>query len=204
MELKAFARIAAPFDGVVTTRSVDVGDLVNAGAGGQAQAMFTVANVATIRVYVQVPQAASAAIHPGLTASLVLPEYPSKTFRARYVTGSGAIGEQSGALLVELAADNPDGALKPGAYADVKIQLPALKSQLRLPASVLVYRAGGAQVAVVDSSSRVTLRDVKIAKDLGPLIELASGVSPGDRVIDSPPDSLQAGDLVRVVTRGGA
>ena len=195
MELKAFARIAAPFD---------VGDLVNAGAGGQAQAMFTVANVATIRVYVQVPQAASAAIHPGLTASLVLPEYPSKTFRARYVTGSGAIGEQSGALLVELAADNPDGALKPGAYADVKIQLPALKSQLRLPASVLVYRAGGAQVAVVDSSSRVTLRDVKIAKDLGPLIELASGVSPGDRVIDSPPDSLQAGDLVRVVTRGGA
>ena len=180
-----------------------MGDLVNAGAGGAAQALFTVSNISKIRAYVQVPQAASAAIRPGLTASLTLPEYPGKTFLARYVTGSGAIGEQSGALLVELSADNPDGALKPGAYADVKLQLPALKGGLRLPATVLIYRAGGAQVAVVDSASRVVLRDVKIARDLGSVIELASGVSTSDRVVDSPPDSLQSGDLVRVVTRGG-
>ena len=203
LALKAFARITAPFDGVVTARNIDVGDLVNAGAGGAAQALFTVSNISKIRAYVQVPQAASAAIRPGLTASLTLPEYPGKTFLARYVTGSGAIGEQSGALLVELSADNPDGALKPGAYADVKLQLPALKGGLRLPATVLIYRAGGAQVAVVDSASRVVLRDVKIARDLGSVIELASGVSTSDRVVDSPPDSLQSGDLVRVVTRGG-
>ena len=203
LALKAFTRITAPFDGVVTARNIDVGDLVNAGAGGAAQALFTVSNISKIRVYVQVPQAASAAIRPGLTAALTLPEYPGKTFLARYVTGSGAIGEQSGALLVELSAENLDGALKPGAYADVKLQLPALKGGLRLPVTVLIYRAGGAQVAVVDSASRVVLRDVKISRDLGSVIELASGVSNSDRVVDSPPDSLQSGDLVRVVTQGG-
>jgi len=202
LALKAFARITAPFDGVVTARNIDVGDLVNAGAGGASQALFTVSNISRIRAYVQAPQAMSAAIRPGLTATLTLPEYPGRTFLARYVTGSGAIGEQSGALLVELSADNPDGALKPGAYADVKLQLPALKGGLRLPSTVLIYRSGGAQVAVVDSASRVVLRDVKIARDLGSVIELASGVSTGDRVVDSPPDSLQSGDLVRVVTRG--
>ena len=203
LALKAFSRITAPFDGVVTARAIDVGDLVNAGAGGSAQALFTIANVARIRVYVQVPQAASAAIRPGLSASLTLPEYPGRTFPARYVTGSGAIGEQSGALLVELEAANPEGILKPGAYADVKLQLPALKGGLRLPATVLIYRAGGAQVGVVDRTGHVTLRDVKIARDLGPVIELASGLAAGDRVIDSPPDSLQSGDLVRVASPGG-
>ena len=203
LALKAFARITAPFDGVVTARTIDIGDLVNAGSGGQAQALFTISNVSKIRIYVQAPQAVSAGVKPGLSASLTLPEYPGRTYPARFVTASGAIGQESGALLVELEADNADGLLKPGAYAEVKLKLPALTGGLRLPASTLIFRSGGAQIAVVDAQSHVVLHDVRIGRDLGSVIELASGLGPQDRVIDNPPDSLAAGDLVRVVQQGG-
>ena len=205
LALKAFARITAPFDGVVTARTLDIGDLVNAGSGGQAQALFTLSNVAKIRVYVQAPQSVSAAIRPGLLASLTLPELPDRVFSAKFVTASGAIGADSGALLVEFEADNADGALKPGAYAEVKLKLPTLKGGVRIPATTLIFRSGGAQVAVVDSACHVALRTIRIARDLGATLELASGVTAQDRVIDNPPDSLQAGDLVRVThPEGGA
>ncbi len=205
LSLKAFARITAPFDGVVTARTLDIGDLVNAGAGSQAQALFTISNVAKIRVYVQAPQSVSAAIKPGLLANLTLPEFPDRVFSAKLITASGAIGADSGALLVELEADNADGALKPGAYAEVKLKLPTRKGGVHIPATTLIFRSGGAQVAVVDGANRVALRNIRIARDLGATLELASGVTAQDRIIDNPPDSLQAGDLVRVIhPEGGA
>ncbi len=196
--LKAFARITAPFDGVVTSRSVDVGALINAGAGSDGSPLFRVQDVHQMRVYVDVPQDYSAQIHSGLTATLTVPEYPGKVFSASLDSTSRAISDKSNALLVELLADNSDGSLKPGVYAQVTLNLPTDRGQLEVPASALVFRHRGLQVATVQPNDRVRMKPVTIAVDLGTKVEIGTGLSPTDRVIDNPPDSISSGDLVRI------
>lgn len=196
--LKSFAHIAAPFDGVVTSRSVDVGALINAGSGADGSPLFRVQDVHQMRVYVDVPQDYSAQIHPGLTATLTVPEYPGKVFTASLDSTSSAINDKSNALLVELLADNPDGALKPGEYARVTLNLPNSRGQLEIPASALVFRHRGLQVATVEPNHRVQMKPVTIAVDLGTKVEIDTGLSPTDRVVDNPPDSISSGDLVRI------
>jgi len=211
LALKAFARIVAPFDGVVTARRTDIGDLVNAGtgnagAGGGAPTseLFDVAKVDRLRLYVHVPQSYSARITPGMTAELTVPEHPGRTFKARLSSTSEAVSDNSGTLLVELAVDNADGALKAGDYAQVTFDLAASPvgagpGPLSVPAAALLFRKEGTQVATVDRASRVVLESVKIGADLGQTVEISSGLSAADRVIDNPPDSIATGDLVRVV-----
>jgi RND family efflux transporter MFP subunit len=196
--LKSFARITAPFDGVVTSRSVDVGALINAGAGADGAPLFRVQDVHQMRVYVDVPQDYSAQIRPGLTATLTAPEYPGKVFTASLDSTSRAINDKSNALLVELLADNPDGALKPGEYARVTLNLPADQGQLEVPASALVFRHRGLQVATVKPNDRVQMKPVTIAVDLGTKVEIGTGLSPTDHIIDNPPDSIASGDLVHI------
>jgi membrane fusion protein, multidrug efflux system len=196
--LKKFARITAPFDGVVTSRAVDVGALINAGAGTDGSPLFRVQDIHQMRVYVDVPQNYSAQIRPGLTATLTLPEYPGKVFTASLDSTSRAINDKSNALLVELLADNRDGVLKPGEYARVSLNLPAAGGQLEVPASALVFRHRGLQVATVLSNHRVLMKPVTIAVDLGTKVEIGTGLSPTDRVIDNPPDSISSGDLVHI------
>jgi multidrug efflux system membrane fusion protein len=204
LALKSFSRITAPFAGVVTARRTDIGDLVNAGAGATANSeLFDVAKVDKLRLYVRVPQSFSARIAPGATADVTVPEYLNRHFTATLTTTSNAVSDNSGTLLVEMAVDNRDGALKAGDYAHVKFNLPAPTSvgntQLRIPASALLFRKGGTEVAVVQSDSRVQIRHVTVGLDLGQFLEIASGLQASDRVIDNPPDSVASGDLVRVV-----
>jgi RND family efflux transporter MFP subunit len=196
--LKSFARITAPFDGTVTSRSVDIGALINAGAGSSGTPLFTVQDVHQMRVYVDVPQDYSAQIRSGLTATLTVPEYPGKVFPATLDSTSRAISDKSNTLLVELLANNPDGALKPGEYARVTLRLPSGGATLEVPASALVFRRRGLQVATVLANDRVLMKSVTIAVDLGTKVEIGTGLSRSDRVIDNPPDSISSGDLVRI------
>jgi multidrug efflux system membrane fusion protein len=200
--LKGFARITAPFDGIVTSRSVDIGALINAGAGSDGTPLFTVQDVHRMRVYVDVPQDYSAQIRPGVTATLTVPEYPGRVFSAALDCTSRAINEKSNALLVELLADNPDGVLKPGEYARVMLSLPAGGGRLEVPASALVFRHRGLQVATVLSNNRVLMKPVSIAVDLGTKVEIGTGLTRSDRVVDNPPDSIASGDLVRIAAPG--
>lgn len=194
---KAFARIIAPFNGVVTSRTAEIGALAT--AGGSGAPLFTVADISRIRAYVRVPQSYSASIKPGLTATLSLPEYPGRTFPAALDSTSNAISQQSGTLLVELVAPNPDGALKPGSFAQANFALPkgAVAGQ-SLPATTVLFRKRGVEVAVVGPDNHVHIKPISITQDLGPTVVIAASLSPDDRVVDNPPDSLAEGDLVRV------
>jgi RND family efflux transporter MFP subunit len=196
--LEQFKRIVAPFDGVVTARNTDIGALINAGSNGTAGQLFKVADVHEMRVFVQVPQELSAGIHSGQLADLHLPQYPDRVFKATVATTSQSINQASRTLLVELHSDNTDGVLQPGTYAEVHFELPDNPHMVRIPASALVFRQDGMEVAVVGPRDHVELRPVTLGRNLGTDVEVLKGIDPSDRVIDSPPDSLATGDLVHV------
>jgi RND family efflux transporter MFP subunit len=205
--LEQFKRIVAPFDGIVTARNTDIGALINAGSGagaGSAPQLFRVADVHQMRVFVQVPQGISAGIHDGLKADLYLPQYPQRHFEAVVATTAQAINMQSRTMLVELHADNPDGLLQSGTYAEVHFQLPGDPAIVRIPASALVFRQEGMQVAVLGAADRIELRHVTLGRNLGTEVEVLTGLAPTDRVVDSPPDSLATGDLVRLEKDGAS
>jgi multidrug efflux pump subunit AcrA (membrane-fusion protein) len=152
---------------------------------------------------VQVPQSDSAQIKGGQKASLTLPQYPGRGFPATVVSDAGAVSSQSGALLVELEVKNPDGALKPGDFAQVRFDLPPATGVVRVPASALIFRSAGLRIATVTPDGRAHLHKAQVARDLGQQVELNGGVTPADRVIDTPPDSLEDGDLVRIAPPEG-
>jgi RND family efflux transporter MFP subunit len=195
--LESFKRITAPFDGIVTARTTDIGALINAG-GGNGPELFSVSDARQLRVYVSVPQDEAAAIKPGMTATLTVPERPGVKFNAKLVDTDDAITPSSGTLLVQLAVDNQDGLLIPGEYTEVHFALPTNSHALSIPASSLIFRQQGLQVAVVGNDNRAVLKPVSIATDLGTHVEIASGLNATDRVIDNPPDSLASGDEVRL------
>jgi RND family efflux transporter MFP subunit len=199
--LTGFTRLRAPFDGVVTTRTAEIGALVVSG-NSAAQPLFTVADVRRIRALVRVPQAYSAQIHTGMAVKLALPEYAGRSFTATLTRTAGAVDPVSGTVLVELQAPNGDRALKPGAYAQATFPIHGGRA-VRLPPSALMVGEDGTRVAVLGADGRATLRPVTISRDLGRTVEIGAGLNPNDRVIDSPPDSLQTGDRVRVLQSGG-
>lgn len=196
-DLSNFKRITAPFDGTVTSRAVDVGALVTVGAPGSTP-LFTVADDSKVRVYVNMPQNYSAQIRPGMAASFTVPEYPGRTFKASLAASAGSVDPQTGAVLIQLQADNSDSALKPGDYAQVQFDLPASKDTVRLPASALIFNDTGTVVAVVGRDNRVAMKQITILRDYGTSVEIASPLTGHDRVVDNPPDSLRPGDAVRV------
>jgi len=195
---KAYATLRAPFAGTVTVRSADIGDLVGPGATTQ-QPVFAVADVHRIRIYVNVPQSYSAAMATGLPATLTVPDYPGRSFAAQVIGNSGAITPQTGTFQVQLAAANPQRALKPGGYAQVRFAVPGAVGTVQIPSTTLLFRAEGTQIATVDTNGRVNLHKVTIGRDLGGSVEIAAGLAPGERIVDSPPDSIAQGELVRVV-----
>jgi RND family efflux transporter MFP subunit len=202
--LKGFAKITAPFDGFVTTRKIDIGALVNAGAAAAANSeLFDVAEVDKLRLYVRTPQSYISRIHPGMGAVITVPEYPGRTFPAVLTSTSNAVNDNSGTLLVELLVQNPGDVLKAGDYAEVTFDLPTTgptsSGSLRLPSSALLFLKTGLEAAVVGPDDRVHLRPVKVGRDLGSSMEISSGLSTTDRVINNPPDSIAEGELVRVI-----
>ena len=199
--LQGFKKITAPFDGVVTARETDIGALINAGSGtggGNGPELFRVADIQRVRVYVQVPQQMSAGIRPGLTADLRLPQYPDKTFKAEVATTSSAINLNARTLLVELHADNPDGMLQPGAYAQATFELPSNPNVVRIPTSALVFRERGMEVAIISPGDRIELKPITLGRNLGTEVEVLKGLALTDRLVNSPPDSLTSGDVVRI------
>lgn len=194
---KSYATIRAPFAGVVTARNADIGDLVGPAAGSQ-QPMFAIADVRHIRLYVSVPQSYSAAMEPGLTATLTVPDYPGRTFAARVAGTSSSINPQTGTLQVQLVADNVGQALKPGGYGEVIFAVPGQRGAVTVPSSALVFRAAGMQVATVGPDSRIQLHHVTIGSDQGGTVQVISGLSPRARIVDNPPDSIANGEQVHV------
>jgi RND family efflux transporter MFP subunit len=197
--LESFKKLVAPFDGIVTARNTDVGQLINVGSGSN-QALFTVSDAHKLRVYVSAPQVDAAAIQSGLAATITVPERPGMTFKAKMVDTSNAITPSSGTLLVQLTVDNSAGLLFPGEYTAVHLALPGDTNTVTIPASSLIFRQDGLQVAVVGKDDRAQLRSVTISTDLGSTVQISSGLRPDDKVINNPPDSLVQGDLVRLAT----
>ena len=200
--LEAFKRIIAPFDGIVTQRNTDVGALINAGSGvggGTGPQLFRVADVHEMRVFVQVPQEISSGMRAGLTAEMTLPQYPDKTFKAKVSTTSEAINKTSRTLLVELHAENTDNLLQPGTFAQVRFNLADSPGTLRIPTSALIFREDGAQLAILGPGNKVEMKAVKLGRNLGTEFEVLNGLAATDTVINSPPDSLSEGEVVKVV-----
>lgn len=197
-ELESFKRIVAPFDGTVVARNTDIGALINAGQASGTE-LFRVADTRRLRIYVQVPQAYVAAAKPGLAANLLFVEHPGHPYVAKVTRTANAIDPVSRSLQVELALDNPNGELLPGAYTEVHFKLPASAQSLRLPPTTLLFRSAGLQVATVGADNRVVLRKVVQGRDFGTSVEVLSGVGPDDRIINNPPDSITDGATVHVV-----
>jgi RND family efflux transporter MFP subunit len=200
-ELSGFEKIVAPFDGVVTARNTDIGQLISAGEN-TGPALFRVADMRKLRLYVSVPQPYAAAMKQGLQAELVFPDRPGKTYTATLDSTSSAIDTGTRTLLAQLVIDNQNRELLPGAYAEVHFKLPADAGgeSYKLPANVLLFRGDGMHVGVVGANSKVVLKPVEVGRDYGSDIEIINGLDANDNVILSPPDSLTDGVTVHVTT----
>ena len=195
-ELTGFEQIKAPFDGVVTVRNVNIGDLLNAG-GTSGRALYQLADIHRMRIFVNVPQAFLGDLKPGVKATLHLPGQ-QETFEAELSSTSNALEENSRTALVELQADNPDGKLWPGAFTEVQFHIPSDPNTLRIPSTALIFGANGMRVAAIDANNRVVLKPVRLGRDLGNYVEIQSGLSLTDRLIDNPQESIEAGAVVRI------
>ena len=194
---KGYARIVAPFDGTVTRRDTDVGALINSGSGSGPE-LFEVSDTTKLRVYVSVPQTSVPGVQPGTKATITVPERPGKTYAAAVEASAQAVNSQSGTTLMQLLVDNRNGELLPGGYANVRIDLAGPANALTVPSSALVFNARGLAIATVGEGSKVQMKPVIVARDLGQLVEIASGLAATDQVIVNPPDGILDGAPVRV------
>ena len=195
--MEGFKRLSAPFDGIVTARATDIGALINVGAAGGAQ-LFVVSETGKLRVYVNVPQNYVPSVPPGTLATINVPEHPGKTYTGMVEASAQAVNASTGTTLMQLVVDNAAGELMPGDYASIHLQMAAAGQVLSVPSSALIFDAKGLSVATVEAGNHVLMKPVSIARDLGSVVELASGVSASDRVVENPPDGITNGVLVRL------
>ncbi len=196
-----FKRLVAPFDGIVTARETDIGALINVGAAGGAE-LFVVSATSKLRVYVNVPQNEVPSVPPGTQATIQVPEHPDKTYSGTVESSSQSVDPTTGTTLMQIIVDNSTGELMPGDFASIKLQVAAAANVLSVPSSALIFDANGLSIATVDAGGHVLVKPVKIRRDLGAVIELASGLSPDDRVIQNPPDGIATGAEVRLAASG--
>ena len=202
-QLQSFEQVYAPYSGIVTVRNTDVGDLIDAGSpnsSSSAKELFRVASVNTLRVFVAVPEVYAPDIHNGDKASLTLDEYPGQLFTGTVTRNSNSIDPSSRTLNVEVDVNNHNEKLLPGAYAFVHFKIPAQSREFSIPSDALLFRAQGLQVGIV-RDGHVHLQSITIGKDNGKSVEVATGLSPGDKVILSPSDSLAEGQPVNIATQ---
>jgi RND family efflux transporter MFP subunit len=195
-KLRGFNRVVAPFDGVVTRRNIDVGDLVNAGNGGSGQALFAVAQVDPLRLYVYVPQVYAHQIKIGDAVTVTLAERVGEQYRGTIARTARAIDTATRTMQVEIRVPNPSNALITGSYVQVTLPINGAAQALVVPTNVLLFRPDGTRVALVDASGKVRLTAVKLGTDFGSSVEVLSGLKASDRVILNPADSLADGDVV--------
>jgi RND family efflux transporter MFP subunit len=196
--LSDFKRVVAPFDGIVTTRNTDIGALINADSSA-GLALFVISDTQKLRLNVSVPQNYVPAVKLNTKVEITVPEYQGKVFYGLVEASARSVDAASGATRMQVAVDNRAGELMPGAFANTRIQLPENSKALSIPAGALIFGQKGLRVAVVDANGKVTLKNITIARDLGQVVEVGSGLERTDRVIESPPDGLSDGDPVRVV-----
>ncbi|HUJ95963.1 MAG TPA: efflux RND transporter periplasmic adaptor subunit [Terriglobales bacterium] len=199
-ELVSFQKIYAPFEGVITARNTDIGALIDSGSsGGPRTELFHMVQPDKLRVYASVPQAYSQAAKPGMSADLVLSEFPGKRFQGTLVRTANAIDPSSRTLLVEISVNNPTGTLFAGAYAEVHLKLPTATSAFLIPANTLLFRSEGLRVGIAGAQGRVELRPITLGHDFGTDVEVVAGLTGNENVILNPPDSLIDGQTVRIV-----
>ncbi len=196
---EGFKRLIAPFDGIVTARETDIGALINVGATGGAE-LFVVSETSKLRVYVSVPQNYVPSVPPGTKATISVPEHPGKTYSGTVEASAQAVSPSTGTTLMQLIVDNSAGEMMPGDYASIHLQIQGAANVLSVPSSALIFNAKGLSIATVDANNHVLLKPVSIQRDLGSVIELASGLAPDDRVIESPPDGIGNGAEVRLTS----
>lgn len=201
-DLTAYKTIRAPFSGTITARNTDIGQLIKADDGGGTP-LFSMADTHRLRLYVPIPQNYASVIRPGMQVRLSVPEHPGQTYTATLMGDSTAVDPRSGTLLAQFVADNPDGALLPGDYADATLPVSADSQGVSIPASALIFRAKGTQVATLDKAGHVHLRTIHIAMDLGDRLVIDQGLNAADRVVDNPPDALRENDPVQLADAGG-
>jgi len=198
---QGFKHLIAPFDGIVTARETDIGALINVGAAGGAE-LFVVSDTSKLRVYVNVPQNYVPDVPPGTNATIRVPEHPDKTYSGTVEASAQAVNASSGTTLMQLIVDNSAGEMMPGDYASIHLQITATARVLRVPSSALIFDAKGLSIATVDANNRVLIKPVSLERDLGPVVEIASGLDPNDRVIENPPDGIGTGAGVRLTGVG--
>jgi RND family efflux transporter MFP subunit len=198
-----FKTIVAPYDGVVTARNINVGDYINKEGNisdrNAVTNLFSVADIHKMRLFISVPEAFGQILKPGLTADVMVPQFPSRHFKANFLTVAGGFDPNTRTAVTEFTIDNEDRVLWPGSYASVRLTVPLEKKSLVVPSSALVFQEKGAQIAVVGDDDRVQFKPIKIVRILDGAIELSSGLSTGDRIINTPSAALLEGDKVRVV-----
>jgi RND family efflux transporter MFP subunit len=194
--MQSFKTLAAPFDGVVTARNVELGMLIN--SGGSGQPLFEVSDLHRVRIYVQVPQSFTAGLTVGMKATFEMPQYPGAQFEATLSHVSKSINQNSHSMQVELQADNAAGKFFGGSYCNVHFEIPTDANLVKVPSTALITGNQGTQIATLDSNDKVVLRSVQLGRDLGDSVEVVAGLSPADRIINNPPETLAAGDAVRV------
>jgi RND family efflux transporter MFP subunit len=195
--MQSFKTLSAPFDGVVTARNVELGMLINSG-GGSGQALFEVSDLHRVRIYVQVPQSFSAGLTVGMKATFEMPQYPGVQFDATLSHISKSIDPNSHSMLIELQADNAAGKFFGGSYCNVHFKIPTDANLVKIPSTALVTGNQGTQVATLDSNNKVVLKSVQLGRDLGDSVEVLAGLSPSDRIVNNPSETLTSGDTVRV------
>ena len=199
-QLVDFEKIYVPFDGVITARNTDVGQLIESGsAANSTRELFHVAAIDKLRVFVQVPQMYSHETVPGMKADLTLPELAGRRFPGTLVHTSRAIDNTTRTLTVEVDVANTTGLLFPGAYTEVHFRIKSAKPALLIPATSLIFRSQGLRVPIVDSSGHVHLEPVTVGKDFGNTVEILVGLAENAKIVANPPDSLVEGELVRIV-----
>jgi RND family efflux transporter MFP subunit len=202
-QLQSFEKVIAPFNGVITQRLTDIGDLINAGNGGTGNQLFRIAKIDVVRTFVTVPETYSQQIVDGLKATLEVTSLANEPFTGAVIRNDHSIDVTSHTLLVEIDVPNPTGKLMPGAYAEVHMHVPVPVRSLVVPSGSVLYQAAGPQVAVVNQNSQVELRKVGLGRDSGNTIEVTSGLNASDSIIATPPDYLVDGMKVVVQPASG-
>jgi len=197
-ELESFKHIYAPFSGVITRRNVDIGNLINAGNGGSSQQLFFLAQTDPIRVYLSVPETAAPSVHAGLGAFLELTQYPGQRFEGKVVRTAEAIDTSTRTLLTEVDVPNHNGALLPGGYAQVHLEVKVSGARLQVPVNALLFRSEGLRAVVVDPDHKLHLRQITVGRDYGTSLEVLQGLDVKDWIVLNPADSLEDGQEVRV------
>ena len=202
--LESFKRVVAPFDGVVTARLTDVGSYVNAAGGdlsvrGSSTELFTVADVHKLRVFVAVPQNYADQLVTGITATLHLPSQPGTPIEAQFLTTARAFSDTTRTAVTELTVNGSNRSLWPGTYVEVEFEVPSDPKVLTIPEGALIFRAAGTQIAVMEDGNRVHLRNVTLGENLGAIVQITSGLTANDKLVNNPPAGLLEGQRVEPV-----